>query len=122
AWRREPGVWDCCALPAAWSLHLGTADPMAGYRGAYSSEAEAEDIIARAGGLVPLFTAGLESVGWQRVGAPAMGDIGIIGLLGEEAGAVYTGGRWAFVAERGLGFVTLEGKRAVSRVWRLGGG
>lgn len=122
AWPRRSGTWDCCAFPAAWAMACGLADPMAEYRGAYSTEAEAEDIVARAGGLAGIFGAGLEGVGAVRLEAgeeAQAGDVGIIALLGEEAGAIYTGRRWAFVAERGLGFVTLAPER-ISHIWRLG--
>lgn len=117
--RREAGEWDCCTYPAAWSMALETADPMADWRGEYSTEAEAELILGRAGGLAGIFGAGLEGVGWQPVTEARVGDIGIIALLGHEAGAIYTGRRWSFVAERGLAFASLE-PEAVSHIWRLG--
>lgn len=116
--RRQAGAWDCCCLPAEWSLALGTADPMAAWRGRYASEAEAEDILQREGGLAGIFGAGLESVGWQPVTEPQAGDVGVVALLDDEAGAIYTGRRWAFVATRGLGFASLE-RDAISHIWRL---
>ena len=119
SWRREAGEWDCCTFPAAWSMACGTGDPMAAWRGLYASEAEAEDILAREGGLAGIFGAGLESVGWLRVtDAPRLGDVGVVVLLDEEAGAIYTGRRWAFVATKGLGFTSLE-REAVPHMWRL---
>lgn len=119
AWPRQAGSWDCCTFPAEWAMACGFADPMAEYRGTYATEAEAEDILARAGGLLGIFGAGLEGVGARPVEHAQAGDIGIIALLGQEAGAIYTGRRWAFVAERGLGFASLE-PAAVARIWRLG--
>jgi len=117
--RREAGAWDCCAFPAAWSLAQGTADPMAAWRSSYSTDEGAEEILAREGGLAGIFGAGLESVGWQpHEGEPQAGDVGVIALLDDEAGAIYTGRRWAFVATRGLGFVSLE-PEAISHIWRL---
>lgn len=117
--RRAAGEWDCCCLPAEWSLALGTADPMAAWRGRYATDVEAEDILHREGGLAGIFGAGLESVGWQPVtDAPQLGDVGVVALLDDEAGAIYTGRRWAFVATRGLGFVSLESD-AISHLWRL---
>lgn len=118
AWPRKAAEWDCCALPAAWGLALGVGDAMAAWRGVYSTEAEAEDIVARAGGLAGIFGKGLESVGAYRVDTAEPGDVGVISLHGEEAGAIYTGRRWAFVAERGLGFVTLR-PEAVPHIWRF---
>lgn len=116
--RRVAGEWDCCAFPAAWSILLGTGDPMAEWRGQYSNDAEAELIVGRAGGLAGLFGKGLEAEGWQPVSDPQAGDIGVIALLDEEAGAIYTGRRWAFVTERGLGFASLD-REAISHIWRL---
>lgn len=118
AWPRKAGEWDCCTLPAAWGLALGLGDAMAAWRGVYSTEAEAVDIVARAGGLAGIFGAGLESVGAYRVDEARAGDVGVIALRDEEAGAVYTGRRWAFVAERGLGFVTLR-PADVPNIWRF---
>jgi len=118
AWPRRAAEWDCCALPAAWGLFLGLGDAMAAWRGVYSTEAEAVDIVARSGGLAGIFGAGLESVGAYRVNEAQSGDVGVIALQGEEAGAIYTGRRWAFVAERGLGFVTLR-PDAVPFIWRF---
>jgi hypothetical protein len=116
---RVAAEWDCCAYPAAWSLAQGTDDPMAAWRGAYDTDAGAEDILARSGGLAGIFGAGLESVGWEpHAGEPQPGDVGVIALLDQEAGAIYTGRRWSFVATRGLGFVSLE-RKAVSHIWRL---
>lgn len=118
--RREPEAWDCCGMPAAWSMACGTADPMADWRGRYRTDAEAEDILAGAGGLIGLFGSGLESVGWRpTLDEPEAGDLAVITLLDEEAGALYTGRRWAFVATRGLGFVSLE-RDCIARTWRLG--
>jgi hypothetical protein len=120
-WPRQPSVWDCCGLPAGWARALGYDDPMAKYRGTYSTEEQARAIVAEAGGLLGIFGEGLEGVGAVRVDRDAdlqPGDIGVIELLGDEAGAVYTGLRWAFVADRGLGFATLK-REAISQVWRF---
>ena len=114
---RQAAVWDCCAFPAAWVMANGLPDPMAAWRGVYSTDVEAEDIVAEHGGLVGIFGAGLESAGLVAVDRESQpGDIGVITVQGEEAGAIFTGRRWAFVADRGLGFVTLT-PESVARVW-----
>lgn len=105
-------------MPAAWSIACGTADPMAAWRGAYATDVEAEEILAREGGLAGIFGAGLEGVGWEPVNEPQAGDVGVVALLDDEAGAIYTGRRWAFVATRGLGFTSLD-RDAISHIWRL---
>lgn len=117
--RREPGAWDCCTFPAAWALEAGCADPMAAWRGEYSSEVEAEFLIADAGGLDVLFAQGMAAAGIPTVeGEPyRMGDIGVVRLLDDYAGAIFTGRRWAFVADRGLAFVSLDADCVIA-AWR----
>lgn len=117
---RRAAEWDCCAFPAAWAIENGLPDPMAAWRGTYATDDEAQVILAREGGLLGIFGAGLEGAGMTRVDDAIMGDVGVIALLGHEAGGIYTGRRWAFVAERGLAFASLD-PEAVSQIWRLPG-
>lgn len=111
--RRIAGVWDCCTFPAEWAMRNGHPDPMAKWRG-YESETEAEHLIAEAGGLDVLFAEGLAGLEATDLRA---GDIGVIGVGAEQAGAVFTGKRWAIVLDRGLGFTSIEPEH-VLRVWR----
>lgn len=113
---RVAGAHDCATLPAGWAIVCGHPDPMAKWRG-YTSEAEAEELIAAAGGLVALFNEGLVEAGCPVVTDPRAGDIGVVSMFGEEAGSIFTGRRWAFVADRGLTFATI-GPEHISRVWR----
>lgn len=120
--RRSPGVWDCAAFPCAWAIDNGFPDPMADWRGRYDSEETALDMIADAGSLESLFTQGMGGAGLPLVdGEFEAGDIGVVQLFGEQAGAVYTGTRWAFVSERGLAFVTIRPEH-VLRAWRVQNG
>lgn len=120
--RRETGVWDCCTFPAAWAMHRGWPDPMAEWRAAYSDEEQAHDFIHRAGSLAALFTRGMAAAGIpEATGAPEPGDIAVVTALGAEAGAVFTGKRWALVSNRGMGFVSLEAENIVAS-WRVGHG
>ena len=115
--KRKPGVFDCVTLPADWLLENGYPDPMAHRRGAYDSEEAALELISEAGGLVALFDQFLGAVGIiEREGEPQPGDIGVVTIRGEEAGAIFTGGRWALVGERGLIFITLD-RASVLKVW-----
>jgi hypothetical protein len=116
AWPRKAGEHDCATLPAAWAMQRGRVDPMASWRG-YSSEAEAEEIIFDAGGLVTLFEASLIAVGCKAVEEPQEGDIGVLSIAGEEAGSIFTGSRWVLVTDCGLAFVAMPTSH-VSRVWR----
>lgn len=120
--RREPGIWDCCAMPAQWALDNGWPDPMAHWRGAYDTEKGALDLIRDAGGLTELFRCGMASAGIpERTGCLETGDIGVITISGHEAGAIFTGNRWAFVAERGIGCASLHPDFIVA-VWGIGRG
>lgn len=119
--RRLAGVHDCCTFPADWAMLCGHADPMAAWRGVYDTDAAAERLIADAGGLAELFSEGMASAGidellpWQC--PDELGDIAVVTLLGHEAGAIYTGKRWAFVPDRGLGLVSLD-RDCIVRAWR----
>lgn len=121
--RREAGVWDCCTMPAAWAEACGWGDLMADYRAAYASESEAEAIVSGAGGLLPLFCDAMAAAGVPELvdGEFLPGDVGVVELLGEQAGALYTGKRWALVASRGMAFASLD-RDALVRVWRVGNG
>jgi len=106
-------------MPADWTIANDYADPMAQRRGAYSTDEEAHAFIEDAGGLVALFDDYLGRVGIvRRLGDPQMGDIGVLFIGGHTAGGLFTGERWALVAERGLVF-TVAPDRAVQAVWEV---
>jgi len=91
---------------------------MAEWRGQYTTDVEAEEIIADAGGLAGLFATGMSLAGIPRTyDDPQEGDIAVISIDGEEAGAIFTGRRWAFVPERGWGAVSLDPSAILVR-WR----
>lgn len=96
----SPWIWgkhDCCALPARWA---GVPLP------AYGSEADADAMIAKAGGLAPL---------WDHYGAGIIdridgellaGDVGVIAAVAPDhrviqIGAIWNGRRWSFVPRAG---------------------
>lgn len=113
--RRQAGVWDCCTFPAAWAMQRGMPDPMADVRGTYATEADALRLIqGHAEGLAGLFA---DRLRWPlRVGPPRPGDIGVVSLHGFDAGAIWTGERWALVADAGLVFAQLPDS-ATRGVW-----
>jgi len=127
--RREAGEHDCCTFPSNWAMECGHPDPMAQWRGTYDTDEQAEQIVAQArdvgeatgrGGLDLLFSEGMGGAGLRELapGEPfEAGDVGVVSLMGVEAGAIYAGTRWAYVPERGLGFATLEAE-CIARAWR----
>lgn len=120
--RRQAGAFDCVTIVADWLMANGLPDPMAHRRGAYDSEEQAQHLIAEAGGLVALFDQFLGAVGVTgRDGEPEAGDVGVVAIRGEEAGAIFTGQRWALVGERGLIFVTLLAD-CIAGKWAVGHG
>lgn len=120
--RREAGVHDCVTFPAAWATANGWPDPLSDWRGAYDTEESALELIRDAGGLAIICDAGMSQAGIpKRYGEPEVGDIGVLALGEHEAGAIFTGRRWAFVAERGLAFASVE-PDCVLRKWSVGHG
>lgn len=117
---RIDGEWDCATFPADWAVACGWPDPMARWRGTYSCEEEAISLIAEHGSLAAMF-----GVGCAKAGIPVVdadndwrgGDVGVLTVLGHEAGAIFTGKRWALVAPRGLAFASID-PADVCHVWR----
>lgn len=106
-------------MPAAWVIRNGFADPMALWRGRYTTEDGGRELIDAAGGLQFMFERGLRDAGVPAIGGdPQAGDVAVLELLGEQAGAVYTGERWALVADRGLAFVGVR-PEVVVQIWRV---
>jgi len=106
-------------MPAQWAIDNGLSDPMANWRGAYDTEESALALIEEAGGLAQLFRIGMESAGIpERHGGLQIGDIGVLLVGDQEAGAIFTGKRWALVAARGLAVASVE-IEAVSAAWSV---
>jgi len=106
-------------MPAQWAIDNGWPDPMAHWRGAYGTEEGALALIRDAGGLTELFRCGMASAGiTERRGDLQPGDIGVLVVGEHEAGAIFTGRRWAMVAQRGLAVASVENE-AVSAAWSV---
>lgn len=116
---RALGVQDCCTLPSDWAVAAGFADPMATWRGAYSTAEGAQSFIADAGGLLALFERGFAAIP-RREGEPRRGDVGVIKIGEFEAGAIFADPRWAFVGERGIGMASVD-PECIAAVWAVGG-
>lgn len=118
----KPGAHDCCAFPADWAIECGWPDPMAEWRGQYTTEDEALALIAEAGGLAELFRRGMASAGIPLAAKAVAGDIAVIRLDDEhEAGAVFTGKRWTFAAVRGFAASSID-PAYISAIWAVGHG
>lgn len=108
--------YHCSTLPADWCVALGHPDFALEWRG-ISDPGLCETIPAEAGGLRPLWERGIGS-GLRAVADELRaGDIGVVMAMGYEAGAIFTGERWAIRAARGLHFVARD-QVAVVKAWR----
>jgi hypothetical protein len=116
---RDAGAWDCSTFPAAWVMANGLPDPMAQWRGRYDTEEAALALIDGQGGLPALFSRAMSGIDAPlNRGEPVAGDIGLVAIYGLEAGAIFTGKRWAFVTDRGMAFVTIAPEHIVA-AWSL---
>ncbi|SMD05656.1 hypothetical protein SAMN06272759_1309 [Novosphingobium sp. B1] len=106
------GLHDCCTFPCDWVVLNGWPDPMASWRGGYVDDAPAR------GGLLDIFARGMDGVGLPRTQNLMEGDVGVLTLLGQEAGAIFTGRRWALVAPRGMAFTTANPSIVIA-AWRV---
>jgi hypothetical protein len=112
------GIWDCVTFPAAWAMANGHDDPLGDWRGGYVTE----DVADAETGMFDLFAEQAEAAGLIRTEMPVEGDIGVVSLFGRQAGAIFTGRRWAMLAPpRGLAFASLDAG-SVLGVWRLAHG
>ena len=108
--------WNCTTLPADWCIELGYPDLAAGWRN-ITDCAEGERITREAGGLVALWERGIgDKLAWASEPWEA-GDVAVVRLLEFEAGAIFTGKRWAIRGERGLAFLAVDQVECV-RAWR----
>lgn len=111
-------VHDCCRWVDRYLRLNGYASPIEALGLRYDSERSALRVIAKGGGLVALWDAGMTTVGAPLAGQPQAGDVAVIeratadGL--NQAMGLFTGDRWASLTPRGLEF----GPAATLRVWR----
>lgn len=117
----EGGIYnDCISFPASWVETVTGVDVVHAFRGTYHSKAEADAIIARAGGMVALAERQLSMVKAKRVQNAQPGDVGIIVApdIGEDCthiGAICFGPVWAFLTPSRV----LAKQADVVAAWRL---
>lgn len=109
---------DCCRWVDRYLCVNGYASPIKALGLRYDSERSALRVIAKGGGLVALWSAGMTAVGVRDADQPQAGDVAVIeratadGL--NQAMGLFTGDRWASLTPRGLEF----GPAVTSRIWR----
>lgn len=121
--RNERGPWNCSTFPADWCVSLGLPDFAAKWR-AVIDPAECEEVAG--GDLVALWEEGIGDALPQADLPYQAGDIGVIRIAGQlaggapaviEAGAVFTGDKWAVRKERGLSLARLPDS-VIAKAWR----
>lgn len=117
---RTPFLWgthDCCSFAADVAAELTGADPLAGYRGRYGCEAEAEALIGP-GGLAPFVEALMAAFGAPpvEVAAAQRGDWALLTVGNMPMVGVVLGGTIAAPGMNGLAFVPA---RRAQRAWSI---
>lgn len=106
--------WHCSTMAADWAVARGHPDFAAAWRDVF--EPSLCDATAEAGGgLLALWDQGIGD-GLPVVQRLEAGDIAVITAMGIEAGAIWTGERWAMRSGRGVTFLR-DGLR-VLKAWR----
>lgn len=99
----EWGWHDCFTFVANWIVLCHGIDPLAPWRGRYSTARGAQRHIMRGGGdLVSAASTPLEASGFVPTDAPALGDVGV--SMGEHSQAfvIRAGTGWVGLAPRGI--------------------
>ena len=107
--------WNCSTMPADWCVARGHPDFAAAWRDTIDPAAcdAAQDA---PGGLLALWDAGIGD-GLPQVDALEAGDIAVVSVGGIDAGAIWTGERFAIRGARVVHFLA-PGALTVLRGWR----
>jgi hypothetical protein len=117
-------VWDwknldCCRWVDRWVQIRGHASPMQAIGMRYNSERSALRQIRKGGGLVALWSAGMEAAGVPATDMPIAGDVGVVESQTtcgtNEAAGIFTGSRWVTLGLRGFDAFPAVALRA----WRV---
>lgn len=107
--------WNCSTLAADWCIAVGKPDFAAEWR-EIVGDAECADVPAAAGGLIALWDRGIGNA-LPCVSTLLPGDIAVVRLGEYEAGAIFTGERWAIRGPRCVHFIALQTVEPL-KVWR----
>lgn len=103
-------------MPADWCASLGHPDFAAAWRDIVDP-ALCESVPENAGGLLNLWELGIGSA-LPEVATPLQaGDIAIVTAFGLEAGAIWTGERWAIRGQRTMHWIAADGA-VIVKAWR----
>jgi hypothetical protein len=105
--------WNCSTMAADWCIALGHPDFAAKWRDV-TDVAECESIAS--GNLLSLWDEGI-GASLPAVTDFMVGDIAVVGRAGLQAGAIYTGQRWALRREGGISSLPLA-PAAIVKAWR----
>lgn len=114
--QRPSDAWNCSTMPADWCIALGYPDFAASWRDTVEP-ALCDQVADEAGGLVVLWDAGIGDSLRVVHDEPDAGDIAVIETMGAQAGAIFTGDRWALRGARVMHFLAPE-QVAVIKAWR----
>jgi hypothetical protein len=110
---------DCSRWLDRWLVLCEHRSAMEATGISYSSERSAMLTIARGGGLLSLWSRGMDALSLAQVQRPAMGDAAILAVETDdgtnETCGIWTGERWASLHQRGLVF----GVGEPLKVWRV---
>lgn len=99
---------DCCRWVARWIVGQGYGNPMDHIGHSYTTKLGAIRVIRRGGGLVALWSKGMDAIGLTAVTDPTLGAVAVISVPTDDAldqaCGIWTGQRWAMLHERGLVF------------------
>lgn len=101
-------------MPADWCVALGHPDFAARWRD-LTDPAECDAIAD--GNLLRLWEEGIGNALPLALAPYLAGDIAVIGRAGMQAGAIFTGERWAVQTERGFTALPLP-DTAIVKAWR----
>jgi hypothetical protein len=112
--RADP--WNCSTLVADWLIASGYPDYATEFRD-ITDPSECDEVARRHGGLGSLWESLFKgAVPWAS-DPWEPGDIAVVMLADHEAGAIWTGERWALRLTHGLVFAAPE-LLTVARAWR----
>lgn len=111
---------DCSRWMDGWLVRMGWGSAMEAIGISYTGPREAAELIAGAGGLLPLWARGMEALGLSGITAPTKeGDVAILDIQTDdgtnETTGIWTGTKWASLHRSGI----VCGVGEPLRVWSI---